>query len=213
MGDVPFHLKWAIKVTHPLQKLLTSTDFRLTNAIFFTSLRFEVQQAELLVSSLATGWAHVSILWRFVWQTNCFMWRRYFMQDKAIFNTRKHSRVQTSTNAYSVAIYQMSIAHTFLIRVWKILASKHSPRQSSNHQNLPVINLFLTSMAFFLPEFQHKFCQQLSEYLDLLHNQQTSHRQYCNKQPTIHRMPNTFITHFINISNFTYIITSAHNTS
>jgi len=29
VGDVPFHLKWAIEVTHPLQKSLTSTDFRL----------------------------------------------------------------------------------------------------------------------------------------------------------------------------------------
>jgi len=27
VGDVPFHLKWAIEVTHPLQKSLTSTDF------------------------------------------------------------------------------------------------------------------------------------------------------------------------------------------
>ena len=29
VGDVPFHLKWAIEVTHPLQKSLTLTDFRL----------------------------------------------------------------------------------------------------------------------------------------------------------------------------------------
>jgi len=30
VGDVPFHLKWAIEVTYPpLQKSLTSTDFRL----------------------------------------------------------------------------------------------------------------------------------------------------------------------------------------
>jgi len=34
VGDVPLHLKWAIKVAHPLQKSLTSTDFRLTKAIF-----------------------------------------------------------------------------------------------------------------------------------------------------------------------------------
>jgi len=27
--DIPFHLKWALEVTHPLQKSLTSTDFRL----------------------------------------------------------------------------------------------------------------------------------------------------------------------------------------
>jgi len=33
VGDVPFNLKWAIEVTHPLQKSLTSTDFRVTNAI------------------------------------------------------------------------------------------------------------------------------------------------------------------------------------
>jgi len=29
VGDVPFHLKWAIEVTHPLQKSFTSTDFSL----------------------------------------------------------------------------------------------------------------------------------------------------------------------------------------
>jgi len=29
VGDVAFHLKWAIEVTHPLQKSLASTDFRL----------------------------------------------------------------------------------------------------------------------------------------------------------------------------------------
>jgi len=29
VGDVPLHLKWAIEVTHPLQKSLMSTDFRL----------------------------------------------------------------------------------------------------------------------------------------------------------------------------------------
>jgi len=31
VGDVPFHLKWAIEVTHPLQKSLTSTDFQVSN--------------------------------------------------------------------------------------------------------------------------------------------------------------------------------------
>jgi len=29
VGNVTFHLQWAIEVTHPLQKSLTSTDFRL----------------------------------------------------------------------------------------------------------------------------------------------------------------------------------------
>jgi len=29
VGDIPFHLKWAIEVIHPLQKSLTSTDLRL----------------------------------------------------------------------------------------------------------------------------------------------------------------------------------------
>jgi len=31
VGDVPFHLKWAIEVTHPLQKSITSTDFRIVD--------------------------------------------------------------------------------------------------------------------------------------------------------------------------------------
>ena len=52
MGDVPFHLKWVIEVTHPLQKSLTSTDFRLTNAIF-AGLRFEVEQASRGLSAMA----------------------------------------------------------------------------------------------------------------------------------------------------------------
>ena len=51
-GDVPFHLKWAIEVTHPLQKSLTSTDLRLTNAIF-TGLLFEVEQASRGLSAIA----------------------------------------------------------------------------------------------------------------------------------------------------------------
>jgi len=29
VGDAPFHLKLAIEMTHPFQKSLTSTDFRL----------------------------------------------------------------------------------------------------------------------------------------------------------------------------------------
>jgi len=52
VGDVPFHLKWAIEVTHPLQKSLKSTDFCLTNAIF-TGLRFEVKQASRGLSAMA----------------------------------------------------------------------------------------------------------------------------------------------------------------
>jgi len=52
VGDVPFHLKWAIEVTHPLQKSLTSTDFNLTNAIF-TGLRFEVEQASRGLSAMS----------------------------------------------------------------------------------------------------------------------------------------------------------------
>jgi len=40
-------------VTHPLQKSLTSTDFRLTNAVVFTGLRFEVEQASRGLSAIA----------------------------------------------------------------------------------------------------------------------------------------------------------------
>jgi len=36
VGDVPFHQKWPMEVTHPLQKSLTSTDFCLTNVIFYS---------------------------------------------------------------------------------------------------------------------------------------------------------------------------------
>jgi len=52
VSDVPFHLKWAIEVTHPLQKSLTSTDFHLTNTIFKTGLRFEVEQASRGLSAV-----------------------------------------------------------------------------------------------------------------------------------------------------------------
>jgi len=53
VDDIPFHLKWAIEVTHhSLQKSLTLIDFRLTNAIF-TGLRFAVVQASRGLSAVA----------------------------------------------------------------------------------------------------------------------------------------------------------------
>jgi len=46
VGDVPFHLKWAIEVTHPLQKSLTSTDFACNVSTVRASEKVQLRRIE-----------------------------------------------------------------------------------------------------------------------------------------------------------------------
>jgi len=52
VGDVPFHLRWAIEVTHPLSKIAHVDRFP-PNKRIFTGLRFEVEQASRGLSAIA----------------------------------------------------------------------------------------------------------------------------------------------------------------
>ena len=60
-GRRPLPSKMGDRSDPPLQKSLTSTDFRLTNAIF-TGLRFEVEQASRGLSAIAELLVNIRII-------------------------------------------------------------------------------------------------------------------------------------------------------